>query len=471
MHTASPNIVKGGIFLGVTLIIFISCLLGIASRPLSFLAFFWPANAVLLAIFLRFPQFNQSFGWLGAFCGYMLADIITGNFLQLTTILTFSNLINAAVSLFFIQYFQINYRHYHQGLTFLGLFSICSFGGCLASAIFAVSTVPYVPNTFMSTDRLLVEFSIWWTGEMLNCILVLPLILAFPTFSELKKIILNRRSKHYPIQKIFPVLAVIFCVAMTYIFTGPGALLYPLAALIWVALSYRLFTVTVINFLVLLATYHSLNQFYLAVSPEIYLSTTMSVRIGLCMLSLAPLILCIISENRHQLYKKVLYFANYDSLTQTMNRRYFFQMSEELLKHHPKRCFTLLMLDIDHFKKINDQYGHYTGDQVLQQFAENIRHHLRDKDLFARLGGEEFVILLENIQSHEAERISERLRHIVENSPIQLHGQSDIPITVSIGLTQYGATSTETIQNLINKADLALYKAKEHGRNKVIMAG
>ncbi|WP_228200224.1 hypothetical protein [Acinetobacter tianfuensis] len=75
----------------------------------------------------------------------------------------------------------------------------------------------------------------------------------------------------------------------------------------------------------------------MAVSADIYLTTAMSVRIGLCMLSLTPLILCIISQNRHELYKKVLYFANYDSLTQTMNRRYFFQMTDEMLQQHPKK--------------------------------------------------------------------------------------------------------------------------------------
>lgn len=96
MRTASPNIIQSSVFLGVALIILISCLVGIASRPLSFLAFFWPANAVLLAIFLRYPNLNTSSGWLGAFYGYMLADLLTGNFLQLTTILTFANLINAA---------------------------------------------------------------------------------------------------------------------------------------------------------------------------------------------------------------------------------------------------------------------------------------------------------------------------------------------------------------------------------------
>jgi diguanylate cyclase (GGDEF)-like protein len=438
------------------------------TRPVSFLAFFWPANAVVLALMLRFPFFNQFSGWFGIFAGFMLADLITGNYFQLTVILTIANIISSSVSLFFINFFQINYKNYNKGLTFLSLFAICSLGGCLASAAFAVSTLPYVPNTFMSTDRLLTDFSMWLTSEMLNYILILPIILAFPSFSDLKKVIQDRRTKHYPIQKLFPVIAVIICVVLTYMFSGPGALLYPLAALIWAALSYRLFTVTVINFLVVLATYHSLNDFYLAVSADAYLTTAMSVRIGLCTLSLTPLILCIISQNRHELYQKVLYFANYDSLTQTMNRRYFFQMTDEMLLQYPKKAFSLLMLDIDHFKKINDQYGHYAGDQVLQQFAENIRHHLREDDFFARIGGEEFVILLKNIYGNEAQRISERIRYIIEQSPIELYGQAPLNITVSIGLTQHTQPQAPNIQQLINQADFALYQAKQHGRNQVI---
>ena len=469
MRIASSTINQTSIFLGIGLIICFSSLLGIASRPLSFLAFFWPANAVLLSLFLRFPSFNQSIGWVGAFCGFLAADLLTGNSFQLTFILTLANLISSSVSLFLINFFQVNYRNYNKGMTFLSLFVICSFGGCLASAAFAVSTIPYVPNSFMSNDRLLTDFSMWLTSEMLNYILVMPMILAFPAYTQLKKIIHDRRTKHYPIQKVFPAIAVMICVALTYMFSGPGALLYPLAALIWAALSYRLFTVTVINFLVLLATYHSLNDFYLAVSANAYLATSMSVRIGLCMLSLAPLILCIISQNRQELYKKVLYFANYDSLTQTMNRRYFFQMTEEMLQQHPQKAFTLLMLDIDHFKKINDKYGHYAGDQVLQQFAENIRNHLREDDFFARIGGEEFVILLKNIYGNEGQRISERLRYVVEHAPIELYGQEPLHITVSIGLTQHNnSPQVPNIQQLINQADYALYQAKQHGRNQVI---
>lgn len=469
-YPSAPMTTQTKAFAIVAAVVFICCLLGIVTRPLSFLAFFWPANAALLALFMRFPQLNVFSGWLGAFTAYMMADLLTGNYFELTLFLTLSNLLTVAVSLFFINYFKINYRNYNKGFTFLYLFAICAFAGCLAGAVFAVFTIPHVPNTFMSTDRLWIDFGMWWTSELVNAILIIPLILAMPTWTEFKHAVYDRRHKQYPISHIFPLIAIFICVLMTYLLSGPGALLYPLAALIWAALSYRLFSVAVINFAVLLATYHSLNQFYLSESSDAYLSTAISVRIGLCMLSLAPLILCIISQNRHELFKQVLYLANHDSLTRAMTRRYFFQQSEQLLQNIKRQPFSIIMLDIDHFKNLNDQHGHYAGDLVLQHFARTVQHNLRNKDLFGRIGGEEFVIFLQNVKYQEAYNIAERIRNVTENSPISIHGKAPLHITVSIGITHQDAFDTAehpTIQSLINNADDALYHAKEHGRKQV----
>lgn len=471
MHTSDELSVSIGkqskAFTIIAIVVLICSLIGILTRPLSFFAFFWPANGALLALFIRFPKLNNAGGWLGAFSAYMAADLLTGNHLELTFFLTLANLLNVAASLFFIHYFRINYRNYNKGFTFLYLFSGFAFTGCLASAAFAVFTIPHVPNTFMSADRLWVDFGMWWTGELVNEILVIPLILAMPTWAKVKFVLNERRHKQYPLRHIFPLIAVFACVLITYLFSGPGALLYPLAALIWAALTYRLFSVALINFAVLLATYHSLNQFYLSESSDAYLSTSISVRIGLCMLSLAPLILCIISQNRHELYKQVLYLANHDSLTHAMTRRYFFQRSELLMQNDLPQPFSIIMMDIDHFKKINDQYGHYIGDLVLQHFAQTIQHNLRRDDLFARIGGEEFVIFMQNIDMSEAQGIAERIRTITENTPISIHGKDPLYITVSIGITHHNMSEQQTLQSLINHADQALYQAKELGRNQV----
>ena len=98
--------------------VLVCCFIGIATRPLGYLALIWPANAALLAIFLRFPHLNHLGGWLGAFSAFMFADLVTGNSLLQSLFLTLSNLISTIVSIFFIRYFKINYKYYNTGYTF-----------------------------------------------------------------------------------------------------------------------------------------------------------------------------------------------------------------------------------------------------------------------------------------------------------------------------------------------------------------
>ncbi len=175
--------------------VLVCCFIGIATRPIEYLALLWPANAALLALFLRFPHLNNMGGWLGAFSAFMFADLITGNSLLQSLFLTLSNLISTIVSIFFIRYFKINYKYYNTGYTFVHLFGIFAFAGCLASAAFAVLTLPNLPNSFMTKDNLWIDFGLWWTGEMVNYIVFLPLILAFPRIKDMQYLFKNRRQK------------------------------------------------------------------------------------------------------------------------------------------------------------------------------------------------------------------------------------------------------------------------------------
>ncbi|MGE8538174.1 MAG: MASE1 domain-containing protein, partial [Acinetobacter sp.] len=327
----------------IVCVVLLCCFIGIATRPLEYLALLWPANAALLAIFLRFPHLNNLGGWLGAFSAFMFADLVTGNSLLQSLFLTFSNLISTIVSLFFIRYFKINYKYYNTGYTFVHLFGISAFAGCLASAAFAVATLPHLPNSFMTKDNLWIDFGLWWTGEMVNYIVVLPLVLAFPRIKDMQYLLKNRRQKRHHFSYFLPAATVVLCVIITNIFSGPGALLYPLAALIWAALTYRLFSMTLINAFVIILTYYSLTQFYATNHATLADSTIyISLRIGLFMLALSPLILCIISQNRNELFKRVLYLANHDSLTRTMNRHFFFQKGEYLLQYAKKMEFSVI---------------------------------------------------------------------------------------------------------------------------------
>lgn len=130
---------------------------------------------------------------------------------------------------------------------------------------------------------------------------------------------------------------------------------------------------------------------------------------------------------------------------------------------------SLLMLDIDHFKRINDTRGHGGGDQVLAVFAETVKDCLREHDLLARLGGEEFAVLLPESDGYRAQRVAERIRAAVEAKPVQLVDQEPLQVTVSIGIAVAEAERAE-INSLLSIADTALYQAKRGGRNRVVLA-
>lgn len=163
--------------------------------------------------------------------------------------------------------------------------------------------------------------------------------------------------------------------------------------------------------------------------------------------------------------------ATHDGLTGLLNRRAFEQrLSEELERsrryHHP--C-ALMIIDADHFKRINDRYGHPVGDEVLRALASRIRQHIRPTDRAGRYGGEEFAVLLPETDRAEAVEVAERIRAGVAHAPLALVDDTPVGITVSVGVTAYpeDAASEEA---LIEAADRLLYSGKEAGRDRVLPA-
>jgi diguanylate cyclase (GGDEF)-like protein len=127
---------------------------------------------------------------------------------------------------------------------------------------------------------------------------------------------------------------------------------------------------------------------------------------------------------------------------------------------------TIIFLDIDHFKKVNDSYGHDVGDEVLRQTAELIRERVRQLDIVGRYGGEEIVIGLPGATAEHAQRIAEDLRQIIEKHIFQV-GQSNLRVTASLGVAEL--TPKRNIHQTLKAADDALYQAKDGGRNKVVV--
>ncbi|HEY9052739.1 MAG TPA: diguanylate cyclase [Gammaproteobacteria bacterium] len=159
--------------------------------------------------------------------------------------------------------------------------------------------------------------------------------------------------------------------------------------------------------------------------------------------------------------------ANTDELTGLNNRRAFFALGYRAFKQakrfeHP---ISVIMIDIDHFKHINDSYGHSIGDMALQAFAKPLQHLVRDIDIVGRMGGEEFALILPETDLQEASNLAERLRSEIANMKID-SGNNQIKLTASLGVAT-SKQDCDSLESLLTKADDALYVAKKKGRNQV----
>jgi diguanylate cyclase (GGDEF)-like protein/PAS domain S-box-containing protein len=173
-----------------------------------------------------------------------------------------------------------------------------------------------------------------------------------------------------------------------------------------------------------------------------------------------------ISENK-KTEEELLRLAATDPLTGAFNRREFTALAdrEALRAQRYRHALSILMLDLDHFKKLNDTYGHAAGDKALQRFTTLCCNALRNVDIFGRWGGEEFVALLPETTAEGAAIIAERLRKMVADTVVKFNDHK-ITFTVSIGIAQYRDGET-TIESPLARADSAVYDAKKSGRNKV----
>lgn len=171
---------------------------------------------------------------------------------------------------------------------------------------------------------------------------------------------------------------------------------------------------------------------------------------------------------RKMLERELQRLATTDPLTNIANRRSFLEQAEHIFKSSQRyqTSFTMLMLDLDLFKSINDKYGHLGGDKVLARFAQTVGLELRDSDLFGRLGGEEFCVLLQQANREEALTVAERIRECIQNLSFKDPEGEVFSLTVSIGVTT-NIDGDERLAKLLERADKALYQAKNSGRNKV----
>ena len=174
-------------------------------------------------------------------------------------------------------------------------------------------------------------------------------------------------------------------------------------------------------------------------------------------------------SNLESLFHEEIYrMTIVDGLTQTFNKRYLLEFLEREMSrcHRYGRALSLMMFDVDHFKRVNDTFGHIAGDYVLREISGVVRQMVRKEECFARYGGEEFALVMPEMEREKVLVFAEKIRASVEACPLRFEDRP-MPITISIGVAQMTAGVTEPLQ-FIAAADEKLYEAKRTGRNRVV---
>lgn len=321
-----------------------------------------------------------------------------------------------------------------------------------------------IQKPLLSLNLALPAWMHWWTGNCVGQLLVAPLVLAW--LSPVKR-------KAAPLRWIELVglaagTAVVLLLAYTDLPSSPVLLLaLGYALLVWIALERGLRAVTVAN------TLMAMMVVWLGVHGDGFMSNLpvperlfyVSFFVGTAVLF--SLTLFALFEERKDLIHQLTELASKDALTQLSNRRHFTEQSERELTRARRegQPVSLALLDVDHFKAINDRHGHAVGDQVLQMFARCCGATLRASDLMGRVGGEEFALLLPNTNAQHAGEILRRMLNMIAQQSIHTPDGAEVRITFSAGVVEIAPGAS--LDAMYSAADRALYQGKSAGRNRV----
>ena len=448
---------------GIALVFFAgllgACLLGIVSRADNLLAVFWPSNALLLGWLLRQRRLAGPLGWLLAASAFVAADLLTGSSLQLTLHMTAANLAGVAVGYVLLR------RSLHFNRLLLGpapvlaLF-LASIAAALAAAVVALPSASFLLG--LDTGQTLVY---WFSAELVCYVTLLPVVLLSGSGQPL----LPARAP--ALQRWAPLISLAGSLALALLAGGPGALLFTMPALLWCALAYPTRLNALCVLVVCLGSLLGIAGGWLDLGmDEVTLRDVVSLRLGVAMMAVAPLLVAAMSASRERILKSLHHAAAHDALTATLSRAGFFQQAGQVIARRP-RPLSALMLDVDHFKQINDRHGHAAGDRVLVDLAARLRTTLPDTALLGRLGGEEFAVLLPGCDVEQAQALAHRLCQRVDEEPFELlPGLPPLAVSLSIGVASQVDSSRLHIDTLLHRADQALYRAKKGGRNRVVAA-
>lgn len=445
-------------------VLFLACIAGILSRPNDFFAVIWPANALLLGLLLRHRLLVRHWlTWLAAFAAFVAADLATGSSGYTAFAMNASNLLGVAAGWAYLKRrggSTLDFKRQHSVLHLVAGSAIAALGSAVPGTLASMHIFGSAPWPTLAR---------WFVGELFDMLLILPVVLAAPRgwpwlwrWRQLLRLLAGAPR--------LPVLALVLSIGLVYVLKGPGAVGYLVPAMVWCAMSYGVWGTALLTLLAGASATVVLQVGGVVGFSQPLMQDAISFQLGIALISLAPITISVAHQLRARALRKLRFALNHDELTNALSRRTLMERGSRLVQRLAIEggSIAVLMADMDHFKHINDTFGHAQGDAVLRHFTTLVLHNLRAQDLFGRIGGEEFALLLPGTTAEQALAVAERINRQMREHPFGQRDGSTMHATVSMGLRAAEPLHPgDTLERLLSQADSALYQAKNAGRDQI----
>ncbi|RSK70986.1 sensor domain-containing diguanylate cyclase [Enterobacter huaxiensis] len=440
-----------GIFLLTTLFYFV----GAQLRLVEALSLFWPLNGVMAGVFARYAYLNRVRYYAVSYVAMLLYDAVTTRWGLASLAINASNILFIGTVALLVLRDKRMTRATPDPINALRLFNYCLFAAVLCALLGAAGSVGIDSQTFWPL------FADWFSEQFSTGVLIVPCMLTVkvPT-----------RWVRFRPEQLLPILALVVSVMASVVIGGAGSLVFPLPALIWCAVRYSLPATCLLTFVtgaveIVLVANSIIN---IAVAAPLSTPMMFSARLGIATMAICPVMVSASVAAINSLIQQVSLRADYDFLTHVYSRSGLYEALKKEETHQRSRFLTVMLLDIDYFKSINDNYGHECGDRVLSAFAQKVQEVVGEEGLVARMGGEEFAVVVNSGDAQSGLEMAERIRLSISSHPFAWR-QQQLFLTVSIGLGSGKSEArelTEVFNRLMAEADDYLYRSKKAGRNR-----
>ncbi|MGK3144125.1 diguanylate cyclase [Pantoea sp. C2G6] len=451
-HNAKKNA------LSLFLITLLFCFIGGHLRFPQELSLFWPVNAIVAGVMVRHPFLHQTRYYLACFAAMVFNDSVFSGWALPAFTLNFANI------LFILVAVTLLVKHLQHDSSSERINSVLRiFPACLLAGLACASWGALAQQADFD-GGLVTAWGEWFSEQFSTGLMLLPFLLTRDWASLSPRQLLQLR-------KLAPLIAVIFSLVMGAMMGGAGSLTFPVPALVWCAIVLPMPLTSLVILLTGITEIILVSHGVMNIQGDdnlLPISHLTSARLGVATIAISPLIVAASMDAIRQLNQRLALRANYDFLTQLLSRSGLYE-SLRTEPFTPQRKAGVILLDVDYFKAINDNFGHDAGDSVLEEIARRMQRVVGNEGHICRFGGEEFVVVLFDQNPEKLYFLAETIRQRMAKEKFWIQGGT-VTVTVSLGLAyDSGGDAGEwhrVINRLISAADKNLYLSKRNGRNQ-----